>query len=134
MTPEQFLQLQEVNYSINEWPTDINIGPNEPYDSYIDKPTIGHSFVCRDYVIAKAERLQELGWNPLYLTQINCYTEPVEKPPAPVYHAVLGVEIPGDQTWILDSRFAEPYPLNQPVKPYQWVERLIPGTTRFVPM
>lgn len=135
MTPEQFQQLVDTNRDINEWPTEVVVGPDEPYDSYIDRPTIGHSFVCRDYVLAKSEALQDLGWPQSALAEIICWTEPVEDPPAPVRHGVLGVQLPGDPiTWILDSRFADPYRMDQPLRPYRWEGRQIPGTTRFAPI
>jgi predicted transglutaminase-like cysteine proteinase len=134
MTPEQFQQLADVNQAINEWPTQTEATLPEPVGYVTDVDIPGHTFVCRSFVVAKSERLQELGWPQSTLTEVICWTEPVGDPPKPERHAVLAVQLPGEQTWILDSRFTGPYLMDHPVRPYQWEGRQLPGTLDFQPI
>lgn len=131
MTPEQQEQLQTLNNSVNLIPYVAGMGPTEPIDYWTYRPEVGKSFVCRDYVEDKAERLRQSGWNPLDLTVVLCWTEPVLPPPNDrEYHAVLAVKV-GGETWILDSRFDTVYqPANTPAD-YQWDRQQIAGTVEF---
>jgi predicted transglutaminase-like cysteine proteinase len=127
LTPAQSQQLLDINRAVNELPFDATPGVGEPPDWWTDQPMAGNSFVCRDYVLMKADRLKALGWAASALTVILCWTEP----PDSGYHAVLGVELPGEETWILDSRVTEPYPMSTPRLAYRWDRRQVAGTTEF---
>lgn len=125
MTPEQQQQLQTLNTDVNAIPYDSILGTHEPPDWWTDTPVSGNSFVCRDYVLEKAEKLREAGWPVTDLSVILTWTE-VVIPPAPEndntgreYHAVLGVKV-DSELWILDSRFDPIYlPANCPAD-YKW--------------
>ncbi len=127
MTPEQHMQLENVNSEVNALPYDATLGPTEPVDWWTDTVVPGNSWYCRDYVLMKADRLKALGWPASSLTVILCYTEP----PDSGYHAVLGVQLPGDDATILDSRVDETYLMNAPPLPYKWDRRQVAGTTEF---
>src|SRR6266851_239186 len=61
-TLEQFAQLESVNTRINAIPyvaDDPRFG--EPFDTWKSTPD-GKSWPCRDYVVAKAAVLRDLGW------------------------------------------------------------------------
>lgn len=133
MTPAQFQQLADINRSVNEWPTQTEATLPEPVGYVTDVDIPGHTFVCRDFVMAKSEKLQELGWPKSALTAVICWTEPVGDPAKPERHEVLAVELPGEPVWILDSRFTGPYLMAHPVRPYRWEGRQIPGTLDFAP-
>lgn len=130
MTPEQWQQLCEVNERINQIPYDAIEGAQEPPDWWSDIPAPGWSWVCRDYVLAKATALRNVGWDPRALTVIVCWTEPVDEPPQRERHGVLGVDVDGE-TWILDNRFPAPYRMRNPSADYLWEMRQIPGTTEW---
>ena len=134
-TAIQLNQLQQVNSQINAIPYDALPGPSEPFDWWTDRAVPGNSFVCRDYVLAKADRLLTLGWAKPLLTIVLCWTEPVI-PPAPdnhggrEYHAVLCINANGD-AWILDSRADGIYEPSSPAFGYLWDRQQVPGTTEF---
>lgn len=130
MTPEQWRELCDVNSQVNEIPYEALQGTQEPPDWWSDIPVPGQSWMCRDYVLAKATQLRAAGWDPLSLTVIVCWTEPVGDPPARERHAVLAVEIEGE-TWILDNRFPLPYRKTQPAADYVWEMRQVAGTTEW---
>ena len=103
MTPEQLAQFAGVNAAVNRIPYDALPAPGEPADWWSDAPVAGRSWVCRDYVLMKADRLKALGWPAAALTVVLCWTETGD------YHAVLAVAADGDSNGdaiILDSRFA----------------------------
>lgn len=131
MTPEQQAELQSVNTRVNAIPYNALTAPDEPPDWWTDSLVHGRSFVCRDYVLQKADELKALGWPASALTVILCFTEPVRPPPDDrEYHAVLGVDVDG-QTWVLDSRFDDIYLWTQPPADYRWDRQQIAGTTEF---
>lgn len=137
----QLLQLQAVNGKWNAVPYDGLPGPSEPQDWWTDIPVAGNSFVCRDYVEAKAQDLRSEGWPATALTVILCWTEPLGADDTREYHAVLGVET-GGETWVLDNRIDEPYRLDltspsmmpPPANRYSWERRQVGGTTEFQPL
>lgn len=128
VTESQLTQLREVNLRINAIPFDWSPSLDEPPDWWSDTPVPGRSWVCRDYVLAKAQALREAGWDSLRLTVILCYTEAGE------YHAVLGVRMDDGETIVLDNRFPEVYPMSAPPAAYRWDRRQVAGTTVFEPM
>jgi predicted transglutaminase-like cysteine proteinase len=128
--PEQLAQLRDVNTQANAIPYDAVQGAHEPADWWTDDPNADGSFVCRDYVLLKAERLRALGWDAASLTVVLCFTEPLGDPPVRAYHAVLAVEA-GGETWILDNRAADIYRWDQPPYPYLWDRRQVAGSTEF---
>lgn len=130
MTPEQLDQLREVNARINALPYEAVRGAYEPVDWWSDVPVPGQSWLCRDYVLAKASALRDAGWDPLCLTVIVCWTEPVDEPPQRERHAVLAVAVDGE-TWILDNRYSEPYRMGDGTVDYVWEMRQIAGTTEW---
>jgi predicted transglutaminase-like cysteine proteinase len=127
MTPEQQAQLTNINTEVNAIPFDATPGVGEPPDWWTDQPMVGNSWVCRDYVQMKADKLKIVGWAPTFLTTILCYVETGE------YHAVLGVLV-DDETWILDSRYDAPYLMSNPPPGYRWDRRQVAGTTEFQPV
>lgn len=127
MTPEQQAQLQTINTAVNAIPYDALPGKGEPSELWTNVPIPGDSFVCRDYVQAKADALKAAGWPAEALTTILCYTESI---PPREYHAVLCVEIDGE-TIILDSRIDQVYPMSSPAFDYLWDKRQVAGTTGF---
>lgn len=128
MTPDQAQQLVGVNFTVNAIPYDELPGANEPPDWWTDHPMVGNSWVCRDYVQMKADKLKALGWPASALTTILCW---VEDPPGG-YHAVLGVQLDGEpDVTILDSRVDSPYPMSAPPLAYRWDRRQIAGTATF---
>lgn len=127
MTPEQRGQLQAVNIEVNAIPYDAVPSPSEADDNVWKDAPDGGSWVCRDYVLLKAEKLRAAGWPPLALTVVECWTETDE------YHAVLAVEVEGED-WILDSRFPDIYPMRSPPAPYRWDRRQVAGTLEFTPV
>ncbi len=126
MTPNQHMELENINSTINLIPYDEIPSPGEGVDVWKDTPDTG-TWYCRDYVLMKADRLKALGWPASSLTVILCYTEP----PDSGYHAVLGVQLPGDDVTILDSRVDETYLMNTPPLPYKWDRRQVAGTMEF---
>ena len=130
LTDEHRAQISQVNAEANAIPFDEVIGAHEPVDWWTDDPDADGSFVCRDYVLLKAEKLQALGWNPHDMTVVLCWTEPVGEPPQREYHAVLAVEVDGE-TWILDNRADDIYRWDQSPYDYQWDQRQVAGTTEF---
>ena len=132
MTRAEQAQLAAVNAEVNAIPFNEVLGPGEPPDWWTDQPMAGNSWVCRDYVQLKADKLKALGWPASALTTVLCW---VEDPPGG-YHAVLAVQLPngdgGDpETTILDSRVDAPYPMSAPPLAYRWDRRQIAGTTDF---
>jgi predicted transglutaminase-like cysteine proteinase len=130
LTPEQQTQLVDVNLQINALPYSDVIGKSEGVDDWFDTPpTVAdpHSWVCRDYVLMKADRLRILGWPKADLTVVLTWTEPPDRG----YHAVLAVETGDASPMILDSRFDEPYRMDAPPADYQWDRRQVAGTTEF---
>lgn len=126
--------LQELNAWVNQTPYVAGLGPTEPVDWWTWQPEPGQSFVCRDYVEAKAEALRDGGMDPSQLAVILCWTEPVLPPPNDrEYHAVLLVKL-GGESWVLDSRFTDIYPWSQPPADYRWDRVQVAGTTEFRPV
>lgn len=135
---QQLVQLREVQTRVDAIPYSVLPGKEEPLDDWIDAPQEGHSWVCRDYALAKARELQAVGWSPTVLSVVTCWTEPCS-PVEPsdtslgagrIYHAVLAVSWP-DEVWVLDSRAEDIYRAAQPqVEPfaYLWARQQIPGT------
>lgn len=125
MTPEQMQQLRDVNARENAVPYSAIPGMGEPPDWTSPTPRPGWSWVCRDYTQRKSDDLEALGWPSAALWTVLCWTEPV----GPVIadhpysgrerHEVLEVRLPGE-TWILDSRFLDPYRWDQPPADYLW--------------
>jgi hypothetical protein len=74
---------------------------------------------------AKAKELKALGWPDDDLWTVICWTEHVEPPISSnpysgrERHEVLEVRVDGE-TWILDSRFNEPYLWTNPPADYLW--------------
>lgn len=127
MNDAYWSELCQVNSEVNAIPFNPLAGArDEDNNVWKDAPDTG-TWVCRDYVLAKAKRLRELGWNPGNLTVIECYVETGE------YHAVLAVEDDA-ATYILDNRQPEPYEMNDPPVPYRWHRRQVAGTLDFLPM
>lgn len=125
MTPEQMDQLRLVNAEQNALPYNAIPGVGEPPDYTSDTPRAGWSWVCRMFTEAKATELKRLGWPDETLWTIICYTEHVTSPISDTpysgreRHEVLEVRLPGE-TWILDSRFLDPYRWDQPPADYLW--------------
>ena len=123
--------LQAINTSVDQIPYVAGLGPTEPIDYWEYKPEAGKSWVCRDYVEDKAEKIRQLGFDPGNLRVILCWTEPVLPPPnSREYHSVLLVILDG-ANWILDSRFDSIYLWNDPPVDYRWDRVQISGTDQF---
>lgn len=133
LTPDQLRQLTAINLGVNALPYEEAIGAHETIDWWTDEPVSGQSWVCRDYVLAKADRLRVLGWPATDLRVLLCWSEPVGNPPERGYHAVLAVGQEPDVT-ILDSRFDDPYPMANPPVDYVWDRIQVPGGTDFEPV
>ena len=132
MTEDQLAELAGINEEINQIPYEALPGPDEPPDWWTDQPMAGRSFVCRDFVQLKADKLKAAGWPEAALTTLLCWTEPLpEEGGQRGYHAVLAVQAGDPIAMILDSRFDEPYPMDAPPVDYQWDRRQIAGTTNF---
>lgn len=131
VTPEQLAQLRDINLAVNAIPYSALPAPTEGYDVWKDAPD-GGTWECRDYVLLKAEKLQTLGWPQSAMTVVLCNTEPVDGQRE--YHAVLAVDAGQPQPMILDSRFPEPYRMDQCPVDYQWLSRQIAGTVEFAPV
>lgn len=118
-------QLRQVNAEQNALPYNSLPGIGEPPDYTSDTPRAGWSWVCRMFTEAKATELKRLGWPDDALWTIICYTERVAAPISDnpysgrERHEVLEVRLPGE-TWILDSRFLDPYRWDQPPADYLW--------------
>ncbi len=67
-TPEQLAQLRNVSTQANAIPYDDVQRLHEEPDWWTDDPNADGSFVCRDYVLLKAEHLRALGWAATDLT------------------------------------------------------------------
>lgn len=124
MTPDQEEQLRSVNAEVNAIPYSEVPQAGEGADVWKDTPD-GGTWVCRDYVLLKSERLQALGWNTAAMSVVLCWTETNE------YHAVLAVDDGESSPWILDSRFPLPYRMNAVPAAYRWDRRQIAGTSDF---
>ncbi len=109
ITSAQVAQLTTINLEVNAIPYQALPGPGEEPDWWTDVPEAGDSWVCRDYVLMKADKLRAAGWPASSLTVVLCCTEPVGDPPRREYHAVLAVQVE-DETWILDSRIEDRSP------------------------
>jgi predicted transglutaminase-like cysteine proteinase len=135
MTPERFAQLRQINSEVNAIPYQGVTGLTEPQDFWADSPVEGQSWVCRDYVLDKAKRLTEAGFDKAALTIILCWTEiRPENNNQREYHAVLAVEDDPD-TWILDSRFPDVRKYQEPdPQGYVWDKRQVAGTIEFAPV
>ncbi len=138
MTPAIMTELTDLNREVNVLPyTDVQ-GHGEPFDWWTDIPVPGDSFVCRDYVLMKAQRLRVAGWNPSDLQVVLCWTEPTDYG----YHAVLAVTVAHAaaqgmviEKWILDSRADDPYLMQTPSpNGYTWDRIQVAGTTEFEPV
>lgn len=126
--------LAAVNAEVDAIPYDALPARGEGADVWKDTPD-GGDWVCRDYVLLKAERLQALGWPPASLSVVLCWTEP--EPPGSdtrEYHAVLAVDMGDPSPAILDSRFPQVYPMAAPPADYRWDRRQLAGTTEFAPV
>ncbi len=134
MTEEQQKQLAEVNLSVNALPYVEAVGAHEPMDWWTDLPVEGQSWVCRDYVLAKADRLRALGWAAAALQVVLCWSEPMGNPPTRNYHAVLAVDTGDSAKMILDSRFDEVYQMDSPPADYIWDRIQVPGGVEFEPV
>ncbi len=133
-TPEQIAELQAINAKINAIPYNATPGVGEPPEWWSDTFNPNWSWVCRDYVEAKATALREVGWPVEDLLTILCWTEVVGDPSdqwgGREYHAVLRVDADGD-LYILDSRVQDPaqiYLANEPVYDYRWDKEQVVGT------
>lgn len=129
LTVERLAQLRAVNAEVNAIPYSAITRSDEGPDLWKDTPD-GGGWYCRDYVLLKSERLRAAGWPESALTVLLCWTEPEGDPPQPQYHAVLAVDC-GDETWVLDSRFPDPYYYGLPPAGYRYDRRQIAGTTEF---
>lgn len=130
--------LQRINTEVNAIPYQELPGPKEPFDWWTDIPVEGNSFVCRDFVLMKSDKLRDAGLPPTDMFVILCWTEivtPVTNPDDPtsgrIYHATLGVDLDGE-TWVLDSRFDQIYRMSEPPVDYRYDRRQVPGTVEFV--
>ena len=134
MTPDRFAQLRQINTEVNAIPYQGTLAPTESRDFWKDAPD-GGSFVCRDFVLDKAKRLTEAGFDKPALTIILCWTEiRPETGNQREYHAVLAVEDDPD-TWILDSRFPDVRKYEEPdPQGYVWDKRQVAGTVEFAPV
>ncbi len=132
--------LQEVQTRVDSIPYALLPGREEQLDDWIDVPEKEHSWVCRDYAVAKARELQAAGWSQAMLSIALCWTEPCippeegdESPQAGrLYHAVLATSWP-DEVWVLDSRAEDIYRATFPqLEPfaYLWAKQQIPGSTQ----
>ncbi|HLX18482.1 MAG TPA: transglutaminase-like cysteine peptidase [Bradyrhizobium sp.] len=132
-TPKQLAQLRAVNDQINAIPYQ-GLGADQTQDVWIDAPSPGMLWECRDYTIAKAKALREQGWPPADMGVVLCWTEPeppgAGQPPIRQYHAVLGCNA-GGEVWILDSRTADIYRWDQCPYDYLWAHQQIAGSTEF---
>ena len=79
---EQLAELNAVNTAINSIPYEAMPGKGEGYDTWIDDPEPGDSWVCRDYVLKKGKLLAGEAWPPDSMTIVTCWTEPVSPPPS----------------------------------------------------
>jgi predicted transglutaminase-like cysteine proteinase len=123
--------LQALNSEVNVIPYVPGMGPTEPVDYWTYKPEAGKSWVCRDFVEDKADQLRQRGVDPLTLTILLLWTEPVLPPPNErEYHAILCVQLEG-QNWLLDSRFTDIYQMDDPPVDYRYDRQQIPGTVDF---
>lgn len=133
LSEQQLDQLADLNVRINAIPYDATLGLDEPPDYYADKPEAGRSWVCRMYTQMKATELRQSGWDPLWLTEFVVWTEPA--PTDRELHAVLAVQAPDMlEPMILDSRFPQIYPKDQPAADYIWEARQVAGTINFAPI
>ena len=126
MTPEQRAELAGVNTAVNAIPYDAIPSSGEGDNVWKDAPD-GGTWVCRDYVLLKSEKLQALGWPQSSLAVVACWTETNE------HHAVLAVDT-DEGAVILDSRFPSVYPMASPPAAYRWESRQVVGTTEFEPI
>ncbi len=125
-------QLQDVNTRINAIPYVGLVGPTEPVDQWLDTPLVGESWVCRDYVLAKAKALGDMGWDGEKMSVVLCWTEVVALPPNDrEYHAVLGVKVDTGVLMILDSRFDTIYPWDSPPAQYIWDRQQVAMSAEF---
>lgn len=132
MTPEKLAELQRVNDEVNAIPYEDVVGPHEAYDWWTDTPVEGQSWECRDYTLAKADRLRSAGWDYRTMHVVLLWTEPVGDPPAREYHAVLAVDDPdGGSQLILDNRAPQVYRMDTPPFDYQWSSIQVAGGTTF---
>ena len=126
MNPAYIAQMLAVNTQVNSIPFNAIPAPGEDNDVWKDTPD-GGTWVCRDSVVLKASKMRDLGWAREALTVVTCYTETGER------HAVLAVDGDGE-TWIMDSRFDQPYPFDSPPAAYRWESRQIAGSVHFAPI
>lgn len=113
-------ELQAINTEVNKIPYVAGLGPTEPVDYWSYIPEKGKSWVCRDYVEAKAQQIRDTGMESYCLRTLLTWTEPLLPPPNErEYHAVLAVTMMGE-VWILDSRFDPIYRWNAPPVNYKW--------------
>lgn len=125
MTVEQQEELETMNSEVNAIPYSALPKLGEGYDKWKDQPDDG-SWVCRDYVLNKAERAQALGWSQASLYVVLCNTEPVNGERE--YHAVQAVDDGEPQPLILDSRFPQVYRLGAGPADYEWLDKQVPLT------
>ncbi len=124
--------LQQINDEVNAIPY-VDKGSDVTQDKWIDTPTSGLVWECRDYSTRKAMLMRQRGFNHLDMGEVLCMTEIFAdpsfpgKPPARYYHSVEFAKVDG-AIYILDNRFPQVYEWNKPPADYQWVHQQIPGT------
>ena len=137
-TQPQLDMLRAVNSQWNETPYDSVPKAGEAADTWIDAPD-GGEWECRDYVVAKANALRNMGVAPEEMSVVLCWTEPVKAPPDPPtgqpsdtreYHAVLACDA-GGEGFILDSRADDIYLWSDPPFDYLWWYQQTPDTVDF---
>jgi predicted transglutaminase-like cysteine proteinase len=126
-TPEQLAFLQATNDQVNAIPY-VATGSDETEDDWVDNPTPGTVWQCRDYATNKAKLMREQGWAFDDMGWVLCNTEVFadpsfpDKPPARYYHAVEFARAEGT-VYILDNRFPAVYEWDTPPADYQWLHQ-----------
>jgi len=95
-------QMWAVHGEVNQLPYvgDANKYKLDDFWKSIDEAGSGD---CEDYAIAKLRRLVVQGWPVEALHLACCYTEPPRE-----YHAVLVVDTPTGNAYLLDNRLDAP--------------------------
>lgn len=93
-------QMERVNNAVNKLPYHADAEKYQKEDFWTSIKEDGGD--CEDYAIAKLRTLLDLGWPVESLHLACCWTETEE------YHAVLVVESPDGQAYMLDNRQEQP--------------------------
>ena len=98
---EWYRKMGAVNTTVNTLPYVADAQKYKLDDFWAAIDDVG-SGDCEDYAIAKLRRLAGLGWPLEALHLACCYTETQE------YHAVLVVDAPDGNAYMLDNRLEIP--------------------------